>query len=98
MELAFDDSQLERLAFDQTFTGKWSPATVRSYRRCLNYLMQAPDRRAIYNFPGFCLEKLKGKKKGLHSLRLNDQYRLILSFEECEGKEVIKVIAIEDYH
>jgi proteic killer suppression protein len=98
MELEFEDSELEDLAFNERYAGKFSPALVKMVRRCLNYLIQAPDRRAIYSYPGYHTEKLKGKLQGLYSLRLNKQYRLIIKFVS-EGKaEIIRVLRIEDYH
>ena len=98
MELEFEDSELEDVAFNKKYAGKLSPALVKTVRRCLNYLIQAPDRRAIYNYPGYRVEKLKGKLRGLYSLRLNKQFRLIIRFVS-EGKaEIVRVMRIEDYH
>ena len=33
-----------------------------------------------------------------HSMRLNDQWRLILDIEKAEPKNVILVVSIRDYH
>ena len=98
MELEFVDSDLENMVFNAKYTGRWSPAIVKMVRRCVNYLIQSPDRRAIYDFPGYQLEKLKGKLKDYHSLRLNDQYRLRVQFLSGEEGEILRIICIEDYH
>lgn len=42
-------------------------------------------------------EKLKGKRSHQRSMRLNDQFRLIVEIEEANGRTVV-VISIEDYH
>ena len=39
-------------------------------------------------------EKLKGKRKGLHSIRINDQYRICFKWE----KENAVDVEIVDYH
>ena len=98
MELEFDDSDLEDMIFNERYTGKVAQSLVKMVRRCINYLIQAPDRRAIYNFTGYQLEKLKGDMKGFHSLRLNDQYRLVIQFVAGSEGEIIRVIRIGDYH
>lgn len=98
MELEFDDRDLEDMIFNERYSGEIAQSLVKMVRRCINYLIQAPDRRAIYNFPGYHLEKLKGDMKGFHSLRLNDQYRLIIQFVASTEGEIIRVISMGDYH
>ncbi len=44
--------------------------------------------------PGNRLEKLKGDKQGLYSIRINDQYRVCF---EWRGQDVYQV-EIVDYH
>jgi len=44
--------------------------------------------------PGNCLEALKGDLKGLHSIRVNDQWRIVFEWTEL-GPENVRVI---DYH
>lgn len=43
-------------------------------------------------------EKLKGARQKQHSMRLNDQWRLILEFEGEGTTKVVVVCGIEDYH
>jgi len=58
----------------------------------------APDERSLYDLKSLHFEKLKGKLAGLHSLRLNDQFRLIVSIEADERGKYIAIWRIEDYH
>lgn len=44
--------------------------------------------------PGNCLEKLSGNRKGQHSIRINDQWRLCFRWHEGNAYEV----EIADYH
>lgn len=44
--------------------------------------------------PGNRLELLKGELKGLHSIRVNDQYRIIFRWTDSNAYEV----RITDYH
>jgi proteic killer suppression protein len=44
--------------------------------------------------PGNRLEELKGKRKGQHSIRINDQWRVCFLWKENNSYEV----EIVDYH
>jgi proteic killer suppression protein len=44
--------------------------------------------------PGNRLEALKGKLRGKHSVRINDQWRVIFRWENGDANEV----EIDDYH
>ena len=98
MNLKFQDPDLERLAFDGSFIGKWSPTLVRAYRKRINQILQVPNRHVLYAIKSLRLEKLKGKLKGQHSIRINDQYRLVYRIDKQSGEETVVVLRIEDYH
>jgi toxin HigB-1 len=44
--------------------------------------------------PGNRLEALAGGRKGQHSIRVNDQYRICFVWEACNARDV----EIVDYH
>lgn len=44
--------------------------------------------------PGNNLEKLKGALIGKHSIRINDQFRIVFNFDRGEASNVV----ITDYH
>ena len=98
MYIEFQDSELDRLAFDGTYFGKWTPSLVRAYRKRVNQIKQAPNQQVLYAFKGLRLEKLKGKMQGKHSMKINDQFRLIVQFAKKNGKDTVIIIKIEDYH
>jgi Txe/YoeB family toxin of Txe-Axe toxin-antitoxin module len=43
-------------------------------------------------------EKLKGKRDHQRSMRINDQWRLILEIEGTAPKKTVRIVGIEDYH
>lgn len=99
MELRFLDSDLERLAFDPDFQTTISKELVRAYRRKIQSLTSASQRSDLLAIRGLRLKKLKGDRKDQYSIRLNDQWRLIIDFvSSTEQAEVVRVISFEDYH
>lgn len=44
--------------------------------------------------PGNCLEALKGKRSGWHSIRINDQWRIVFRWTDA-GPEKVEIL---DYH
>jgi proteic killer suppression protein len=44
--------------------------------------------------PGNRLEQLKGDRKGMHSIRVNDQWRIVFSWRDGDAHDV----SIVDYH
>lgn len=98
MEIEFDDTDLERLAFEASYMGKWSRALIRAYRKRVTQIMQVPSREILYTRGGLHLKKLHGKRRNQHSMRLNEKDRLIIEFKKSNGKEIIHIVKIEDYH
>jgi proteic killer suppression protein len=66
----------------------WSVA-----RRKLSMLDYATDLRDLAT-PGNNLEKLKGGLAGKHSIRINDQFRIVFTFDRGDAANVV----IADYH
>ncbi len=62
--------------------------------RKLDLLNAAYDLRDLRVPPGNRLETLKGKLDGFHSIRINDQYRLIFRWKDGNAHRVI----VTDYH
>ena len=98
MEIEFADPEMEKLATDAKYIGKHSFAKIKKYRERINRILQAADRRDLYTQKSLRLEKLKGEREHQHSMRLNDQNRLIVEFVKKEHKEIAKIISMEDYH
>jgi proteic killer suppression protein len=58
----------------------------------------AVDERDLRAVRGNNFEKLKGNRSHQYSMRLNDQFRLILGIKKSTPKNIIVVVNIEDYH
>lgn len=69
-------------------------AIERTARRKLLYLHQARSIADLRVPPGNRLESLKGDRKGQHSIRINDQWRICFRWSEGDAFEV----EIVDYH
>ena len=69
-------------------------AIERPARRKLLYLNQARVLEDLRVPPGNRLEALKGNRKGQHSIRINDQWRLCFRWSDGHAFDV----EIVDYH
>ncbi len=98
MEVACPDEDLDRLEVDATFTAGYGPEIVRGYRKVMQAIRAAHDERDLYNSRGLRFEKLDGKRKHQHSLRINKQWRLIVELESEASQKRIRIVGIEDYH
>jgi toxin HigB-1 len=68
----------------------------RQAEKVLDRLEAAAHLGDIANFPGHRLEKLKGDRAGMYSVRINDQWRIC--FKWPEGSFGPEKVTIEDYH
>ena len=98
MDVTFADDDLQRLEVDPNFTAGCSQAIVKAYRKRMQVMRAAPDERVFYQLKSLHFEKLEGKRAHQHSMRLNDQYRLIVELESGTSEKSVRIIAIEDYH
>lgn len=93
MIVSFKDRRAEELFHD--FKPKGLPTDIlRVGRRKLLMLHAAANVNDLRLPPGNCLEALKGKRKGQHSIRINDQWRICFRFEGNNAFDV----EITDYH
>ena len=80
--------------FHAELSRRFPPAIQRSARRKLLALHAATELRQMAVPPGNRLEALKGGRKGQHSIRINDQWRICFRWCEASAFEV----EIVDYH
>ena len=99
MEVRYDDADLQRLATDVDFhMPRYGRDLERSFRKAIGLLESSSSQSELRNFRGLRLELLKGDLKGLHSVRLNQQWRLIIEFRTNAQHQEMLVIKIVDYH
>lgn len=98
MRVEYHDEVLRRLAEEQEYAPKgWDPDVIKSYRKKVQLISAAQDERDLYAMRGLRMEKLQGNRLGQTSMRLNDQFRLILTFK-TEGDRVAILFEVVDYH
>ena len=98
LELVIRDNALLELATNKNARSGFPQAVEKKFRFRIQQIMSFIDEREFYGSKGLHFEKLKGDRSHQHSIKLNDQWRLILGFEgEAPNKRVI-VVGIEDYH
>ena len=98
MEVTFGDDDLDRLETDAKFDAGFPPGVVKAFRKRMQMIRSAVDERVFYAMKSAHFEKLQGDREGQYSMRLNDQWRLILSFQGKAPNKIVVVISIEDYH
>jgi len=92
MDIIFKQDYLQELYNTGKTTDKkhrFQPEIIRKYIRVINLMIEQPDTIALTKYNSLNYEKLKGKKAGLSSVRINDQYRI--EFEEIT--EVNQIVA-----
>lgn len=94
----FADPRLALVETEEAGKTKLPVSVIQSARRKLTVLRAAVDDRSLRNWKSLHYEKLKGDRDGLRSIRLNDQYRMVLSLDETTNPQTATVLAIEDYH
>lgn len=98
MDVVFADTTLALVETEDAGQTKLPVPVIKSARRKLTVIRAAPDDRALRNWKSLHYEKLKGDSDGMRSIRLNDQFRMVLTIDETKTPQVATILAIEDYH
>ena len=96
MQVLFKTTDLEQLYLIpvENIKGKlpFQKSLVQQYKNRIKLLESIEKITDLCTFKSLHFEKLKGDKSGLSSIRLNDQYRLIV---EPINEDVVKILIIE---
>jgi toxin HigB-1 len=90
---SFNCKETEKL-FQLEKTTKLPPTILKTALRKLEMLEYAADLNDLRVPPANRLEPLEGKRKGQHSIRINDQWRICFVWREGHVHQV----EIVDYH
>jgi proteic killer suppression protein len=90
---SFHDKETEKI-FNRLFSRKLPQNIQHIARRKLVILDAAPELNALRIPPGNKLESLKRERKGQHSIRINDQWRICFRWKAGDAYNV----EITDYH
>jgi proteic killer suppression protein len=89
---SFRDTEAEKI-FRQQFSKKFQSVEKIALRKLIQ-LNRAVALRDLAAIPGDQLEALRGDRKGQHSIRINDQYRICFRWLDGDAFDV----EITDYH
>jgi proteic killer suppression protein len=95
MKVEFEKEYLRELYYTGKSTDKkhrFQPKVVNGYVKCVKTLINAERMEELFTYNALRYEKLKGDKKGLSSVRINDQYRL--EFREAVDSNDITEVKI----
>ncbi len=87
-------SKMEEALFDGLSPKSFPPDIVKVARRKLRMLHAAERLEDLRCPPGNRLEALSGDRKGLHSIRINNQFRICFRWANTKAHDV----EIIDYH
>jgi proteic killer suppression protein len=93
---SFGNRLAEDLFYDRRSraTRSFPPELRRVARRKLLYIHDAAELKDLRVPPGNRLELLRGERTGLHSIRINDQWRVVFGWQGGNAYDV----EIVDYH
>jgi proteic killer suppression protein len=97
MNATFEDESLDRLETDSSFNAGFGDPIVKAFRKRMQQIRAASDERTFYAHRALHFEKLRGAREGHYSMRLNDQWRLIIELRG-EAPKTVHVVEIVDYH
>jgi len=98
LEVEFKDAALQRVESDINAQCGQGQVVTNDFRRRMQQIRAAADERDFYAIKSLHFEKLQGKRDHQRSMRINDQWRLIVEIVGEAPKKKIRVIGIEDYH
>ncbi|MDR2004168.1 MAG: type II toxin-antitoxin system RelE/ParE family toxin [Prevotella sp.] len=97
MEINFEKDYLRELFETGKTTDKkyrFQPHVINKYRKTIDILEAVPGVEFLYRYNSLNYEVLKGDKKGLESVRVNNQYRIEFSTTIVVSETVITICNI----
>lgn len=100
MEFRFKSDRLKLLYTQEEGAHRYPAAVVKGFFNVMSIIRSIPNEGDLYSFKSLHYEKLKGTrgKLGERSLRLTDQWRLIIKLETDPRGKAILVIEISDHY
>ena len=101
MEIKFEKNYLRELFYDGVASDKqhrYQPDIVRRYVRVVNILDSVDKVEDLYRYHALHYEVLGGDKKGMESVRVNDQYRIEFKSSESEGITICNIIELSNHY
>jgi toxin HigB-1 len=98
MEVNFNEEYLRDLYQKGSADKKhrFQPQIVRRYIRVIDLMLQEDNVLGLMKYKSLNYEHLSGDKRGLSSVRVNDQYRIEFEEETEDGKTIATICNITD--
>jgi proteic killer suppression protein len=80
------------------FDAGFNRTIVKGFRKLMQAIRAATDERDFYAMKSLQFKKLEGARSYERSMRINDQWRLILELKGTAPNKTVLVKKIEDYH
>jgi toxin HigB-1 len=96
MEIEFRDDGLALIQSDRAAETGLPSVVIRSCCEKFAVIRAASDLRTLRNLRSLQYEKLEDRGSTKHSIRLNEEWRLIFELDEKQGVPALIVLAIDD--
>ena len=97
MDILFGKDYLKELYVTGKTSDKkhrYQPQIINKYVRVIDMMMSLPDALSLMRINSLNYEKLKGDKKGLSSVRVNDRYRIEFEEYTVDGQSIATICNI----
>lgn len=101
MDIKFEKDYLRELFYDGVTSDKhhrFQPDVVKRYVRVVNILDSVENVAYLFRYKSLHYEKLIGDKKGLESVRVNNQYRIEFRTSEMEGITICNIEELSNHY
>ncbi len=98
VRIAIKKKALRALYVDGKGARRFPAEVVDRFFDVMGVIEAANDVRDLRALKSLRLERLKGKRRHQHSMRLNDQWRLVLELENDSRGRLVVIVDLEDYH
>ena len=97
MDIVFEKEYLSELYYNGKTSDKkyrFQPGIIKRYKLRIEALESADSVEDLFQINAFHYEVLKGDKKGVSSIRVNEQYRIEFTTHKVEAGTVVTVCNI----
>lgn len=98
MEVNYKDKKLALLETDRASETKLPESVINSFRFKVVQLKAAPDERTLRNVKSLHYEKLRGKRDGQRSIRLNEKWRVVFTLNDSSIPHQITILEITNHY
>jgi proteic killer suppression protein len=98
MDFEFADPDLEEVYLNPRATLKHGHSVDKGFRRKIQIIKAAADEQDLRAMKSLHYEKMKGDRSHQRSLRINNQWRIVVERVEEPDRIRLVIIEVEDYH